>query len=190
MHENTVTFHVDLFNPTKVSTGTAKSMNTAKNTLSVAKNTLSVARNAPVSPAYQAVPTPVPGPAPVMPVIPPKLDNPNLPVGSEFYISQVLQIYRDSAGARSQLTVEQARQRYEMGLTTNRMMTIRDGNPRIGGEEAMNMARTERAYTPKPSDAMLNGVIGTAIQIEAQARQSGNSISLFAAVEKAVAQFR
>ena len=51
-------------------------------------------------------------PAPVFPVATPKNDSAVLPVGSEFFINQVWDAYRVSAGHRSQLTITEARERY------------------------------------------------------------------------------
>ena len=101
-------------------------------------------------------------PAPVFPVATPKNDSAVLPVGSEFFINQVWDAYRVSAGHRSQLTITEARERYEASLIARRAMEIRADNYRIGGPEAAFMAKREVEFTPKPSDKTIGEVIATA----------------------------
>ena len=128
-------------------------------------------------------------PSPVLPITPPKTDSTTLPLGSVFFIQEVAKVQDAAKGPRSELTVTQARERYEGFIVARRVMELREANRRLSPAEADHIARTELAYTPKPSDRTIAEVIATAKQLMAVGLADGNKIELFKAIDMAAERF-
>lgn len=128
-------------------------------------------------------------PQPVLPVTPPKIDSAVLPIGSVFLIKEVAQIQNTAQGARSSLTIPQARERYQAGIAANRVMELRAQNHRLSAAEAAHIASVEIEHTPRPSDQTIAEVIATARQLMAVGQPNGGKIELFAAIDEAAKRF-
>lgn len=120
---------------------------------------------------------------------PPKRDSATLPIGSEYYAADVIQVYRDGQTGRNPITMDGAIERHENNLITRRAFGIRSENPMIGMQEARRMAEVERLNTPKPSAYTVARVKARTEEIERAALGKGEKISLFNAVLKAVDAF-
>lgn len=128
-------------------------------------------------------------PQPVLPVTPPKTDSTVLPLGSVFFIREVAAIQETARGARSALTIPQARERYQGFVAARRVMELRAQNHRLSAAEADHIARTEIENTPRPSDQTISEVIATARQLMAVGQPNGCKVELFAAIDEAAKRF-
>lgn len=128
-------------------------------------------------------------PQPVLPITKPKTDSTVLPLGSVFFIRAVAQTQNDAQGARSALTVTQARERYQAGIAANRVMELRAQNHRLSAAEAAHIASVELEHTPRPSDQTIAEVIATARQLMGIGKPNGGRLELFEAIDEAAKRF-